>query len=233
MAGQTESKKTVKIYIMGKEYEVPAGITIMKAVEYAGYQYIRGAGCRGGFCGACATIYRLKGDYRLYTALACQTTVQDGMYLVQIPFSPAEKVKYNIEELKPTGSTVLALYPEIARCVACNACTKACPQELQVMDAIQMIKRGDIAKAAELCFDCISCGLCSIRCPAEIAHYNVFQLVRRLYGKYIAPKAKHLEIRVKEVEEGVFDMELDRLVKMSSAELKKLYDSRDIESMEG
>jgi ferredoxin len=233
MAGQTELKRTVKIYIMGKEYEVPAGITIMKAVEYAGYQYIRGAGCRGGFCGACATIYRLKGDYRLYTALACQTTVQDGMYLVQIPFAPAEKVKYNIEELKPTGANVLALYPEVARCVACNSCTKACPQELQVMDAIQMIKRGDIAKAAELCFDCISCGLCSIRCPAEIIHYHVFQLVRRLYGKYMAPKAKHLEIRVKEIEEGKFDMELDKLVKMSSAELKKLYDSRDIESPEG
>jgi ferredoxin len=233
MAGQTEPKRTVKIYIMGKEYEVPDGITIMKAVEYAGYQYIRGAGCRGGFCGACATIYRLKGDYRLYTALACQTTVQDGMYLVQIPFAPAEKVKYNIEELKPTGANVLALYPEVARCVACNSCTKACPQELQVMDAIQMIKRGDIAKAAELCFDCISCGLCSIRCPAEIIHYHVFQLVRRLYGKYMAPKAKHLEIRVKEIEEGEFDMELDKLVKMSSAELKKLYDSRDIESPEG
>jgi len=76
------AQRFVKIYIMGKEYEVPEGITIMKAVEYAGYQYIRGAGCRGGFCGACATIYRLKGDYRLYTALACQTTVKDGMYLV-------------------------------------------------------------------------------------------------------------------------------------------------------
>jgi heterodisulfide reductase subunit C len=101
------------------------------------------------------------------------------------------------------------------------------------MDAIQMIKRGDIAKAAELCFDCISCGLCSIRCPAEIIHYHVFQLVRRLYGKYIAPKAKHLEIRVKEIEEGKFDMELDRLVKMNLTELKKLYDSRDIEEVGG
>ncbi|MCX8168674.1 MAG: 4Fe-4S dicluster domain-containing protein [Candidatus Methanomethylicia archaeon] len=226
-------QKTVKIYIMGKEYEVPAGITIMKAVEYAGYQYIRGAGCRGGFCGACATLYRIRGDYRLYTALACQTTVQDGMYIVQIPFAPAEKVKYNIEGLKPTGTAVLALYPEIARCVACNACTKACPQELEVMNAIQMIKRGDIAKAAELSFDCISCGLCSIRCPAEIIHYHVFQLIRRLYGKYILPKAKHLEVRVKEIENGKFNEELNKLCKMSFIELKKLYDSRDIESPEG
>ena len=51
-----EEMKMVRIYIMGKEYKVPAGLTIMKAMEYAGYRYIRGAGCRAGFCGACATV---------------------------------------------------------------------------------------------------------------------------------------------------------------------------------
>jgi len=91
------------------------------------------------------------------------------------------------------------------------------------MDAIQMIKRGDLSKAAELCFDCISCGLCSIRCPAEIIHYHVFQLVRRLYGKYIAPKAKHLDIRVKEVIEGKFDEELNKLLKTRDRRLKERY----------
>ena len=193
MGEHVKNVKMVKIYIMGKEYEVPEGLTIMKAMEYAGYRFIRGIGCRGGFCGACSTIYRMKNDYRLYTGLACQTTVQDGMYLVQIPFTPAEKPKYNVDELKPTGTTILSIFPEIARCVACNACTKACPQNLQVMDAIQAIKRGDLAKAAELCFDCISCGLCTIRCPAEIIHYHAFQLVRRLYGKYIAKKQSILK----------------------------------------
>ena len=51
----------VKIYIAGKMYEVPASLTIMNAMEYAGYQHKRGCGCRAGFCGACATIYRIKG----------------------------------------------------------------------------------------------------------------------------------------------------------------------------
>ena len=55
----------VSVFIMGKEYKVPAGLTLMKAMEYAGYRYTRGAGCRAGFCGACATIYRLKNDYKL------------------------------------------------------------------------------------------------------------------------------------------------------------------------
>ena len=141
-----EEMKMVRIYIMGKEYKVPAGLTIMKAMEYAGYRYIRGAGCRAGFCGACATVYRKEGDYKLYADLACQTTVEDGMWLVQLPFTPANKATYDLEEIKLDDKTLVNFYPEIARCVSCNTCTKACPQELEVMDYIQACLRGDIKK---------------------------------------------------------------------------------------
>ena len=92
--------------------------------------------------------------------------------------------------------------------------------------------RGDIAKAAELSFDCIQCGLCAMRCPAEIGHYHVAQMARRLYGKYIAPKAKHLEERVKEIEEGKYDEEMRKMMKKSIEELRKMYNSRDIEPEE-
>jgi len=221
--------KFVRIYVMGKEYSVPADLTIMKAMEFMGYKYIRGLGCRGGFCGACATFYRAKNDYRLYTGLACQTTVQDGMYLVQIPFVPAEKQRYIITQLKPDSSIVIGLYPELVRCVSCNACTKACPQELEVMDAIQSILRGDLAKTANLTFDCISCGLCSLRCPAEIQHANVFQLVRRLHGAYILKTSKDLEARVKEMQEKKYAQQLQEYMKMSLDELKKSYSERIVE----
>ena len=65
-----ETSPTIRIFIMGEAKEVPAALTIMKAIEYAGYKLTRGAGCRAGFCGACATVYRKEGDYRIYTALA-------------------------------------------------------------------------------------------------------------------------------------------------------------------
>ena len=51
----------VNVYFFGKKYSVPAELTIMTAMEYAGYTLKRGCGCRHGFCGACATIYRIKG----------------------------------------------------------------------------------------------------------------------------------------------------------------------------
>lgn len=221
--------KLISVYVMGKEYPVPAGLTIMKAMEYMGYQYIRGIGCRGGFCGACATIYQMKNDYRFYTGLACQATVKDGMCLVQIPFVPAEKQRYNISNLKSDASIVMGLYPEVVRCVSCNSCTKACPQELEVMDAIQSVLRGDLAKTTNLAFDCISCGLCSLRCPAEIQHANVFQLVRRLHGKYNLKKSKHLEVRIREIQEKKYEQQLQEYMKKSLAELTKAYSERVIE----
>ena len=70
----------VNIFLFGKKYTVPSNLTIMRAMEYAGYQLVRGCGCRNGFCGACATIYRIKGDRELKTCLACQTKVEDNMY---------------------------------------------------------------------------------------------------------------------------------------------------------
>ena len=58
-------EQMVTVFLFGKKYEVPASLTIMEAMEYAGYQLVRGCGCRNGFCGACATIYRIKGDREL------------------------------------------------------------------------------------------------------------------------------------------------------------------------
>lgn len=219
----------VKIYIMGKEYEVPKNLTIMRALEYSGYKYIRGCGCRGGFCGACGTFFRTVDDYKIKVGLACQTTVENGMYLTQIPFFPANKAVYDIERIKPTAEQITRSYPEINRCLSCNTCGKACPQEIRVMDFVQAALRGDIAKAADLSFDCIMCGLCAARCPAELVPYNIAIMCRRLYAKYLVPKASHLKKRIREIEHGKFKKELDEMEKMSKDRLREMYDNRKIE----
>jgi len=228
-ASSPDTESMVKIFIMGKAYEVPAGLTIMKAMEYSGYKFIRGVGCRGGFCGACATVYRLEGDYRLQVGLACQTVVEEGMYLAQVPFFPANKANYDIEELEPSLGALLQNYPELSRCLGCGTCSKVCPQDLQVMDYMQAAMRGDIRKVAELSFDCIMCGLCAARCPSETSQYRVALLARRLYARYLEPQAEHLADRIEEIEQGEFDEELQELMEMDKDQLAARYDARDIE----
>ncbi|MGD2104576.1 MAG: 4Fe-4S dicluster domain-containing protein [Anaerolineae bacterium] len=225
----TEENELIPVYIMGKRYMVPPTLTIMKAMEYAGYTLIRGVGCRGGFCGACATTYRIKGDPKLYFGLACQTVVQPNMYLAQIPFFPAQRASYDVTQMEPTPTTLFSAYPELLRCLGCGACTKACPQDLEVREYMAAGMKGDIAEMADLSFDCIMCGLCAARCPAEEAQYNIAILARRLYGRYLAPRSEHLEERLEEIEAGVFEEKLGELMQLDREELAERYEARDIE----
>ena len=226
---KAQDKEMVTVFIMGKAYKVPAEATIMGAIEYAGYQIKRGAGCREGFCGACATVYRVPNDYKIYTVLACTTLVQEGMWLSQLPAIPTQKPVYDIDELEPNVATFQKIYPEVFRCVACNTCTKACPQDLEVMDYIQAVIRGDIEKVMDLSFDCLCCGMCAIRCPAEIVQHNVGMLAKRLYGKYLSRESRQLKKRIQEVKEHKYDNEYKELMKMEKEELKKKYYERDLE----
>ncbi|MBR6524482.1 MAG: (2Fe-2S)-binding protein [Clostridia bacterium] len=219
----------INVYLMGKKYSVPEGLTIMGAMEYAGYQLVRGCGCRNGFCGACATVYRIKGERELHAALACQTTVEENMYVATLPFFPLEKQVYDINEIKPDAQVMMQLYPEIYACIGCNACTKACTQGLNVMQYIAAAQRGDFAACAEMSFDCVMCGVCSSRCPAGISHPQVAELARRINGKFLMPEAKHLTQRVKEIEDGLCQAEIEAIMAKPIEELKELYNHRDIE----
>ena len=178
--------------IRDRKYSVPSNLTIMRAMEYAGYQLVRGCGCRNGFCGACATLYRIKGDRQLKVALACQTKVENDMYVATLPFLPLVKEVYDINKVRPDEQIMMQLYPEIYNCIGCNACTKACPQGLNVMQYIAYAQRGE-------------------------------------YAKYIAPEAKHLTERVREISEGEFNQLLEDVMQKPVEELKELYNHRDIE----
>ena len=221
--------KMITVYLMGKKYEVPESLTIMGALEYAGYELKRGCGCRNGFCGACATIYRVKGSTELKMCLACSTQVEENMYVATLPYFPLVKQVYDINKVRPQEQIMMQLYPEIYSCIGCNACTKACPQSLNVMQYIAYAQRGEYKKCAEESFDCVMCGICSSRCPAGISHPQVALLARRLNGKYIAPEAQHLTKRVKAIEEGEFNALIEDIMQKPLEEIKELYNHRDIE----
>ncbi|MFC2016489.1 4Fe-4S dicluster domain-containing protein [Chloroflexota bacterium] len=217
------------IYIMGKHYRIPEGLTIMTALEYCGYRLIRGCGCRAGSCGACATVYNFRDDPTLRYGLACQTATEQDMSMTQIPFFPTTRPIYNIEELQPTVEQILDIYPELVTCFGCNNCTRSCPQNLAVMDFMSATLRGDFSSVIEKSFDCVMCGMCAARCAQGLSPHNIALLYRRLYGHHLMPRSKHLEDRIKEIEAGKFDAEYGKLRKMSVEELRRLYEERWIE----
>ena len=221
--------KMINIFLYGKKYEVPSDLTIMEAMEYAGYKLVRGCGCRNGFCGACATVYRIKGDRELKACLACSTQVEENMYIATLPFFPLVKEGYDINDIELSENIMMQLYPEIYSCVGCNACTNTCSQGLNVMQYIAYAQRGDYKKCAELSFDCVMCGICSSRCPAGISHPQVAMLARRINGKYLAPESAHLTERVKEIQDGLAAEAIEAIMAKPIEELKELYNHRDIE----
>lgn len=107
----------IPISVMGKKFEVPEELTILKALEFSGFKITRGCGCRGGVCGACATVYRKKGDYHIKTGLACQTVIEPEMNLVQLPFISARKSLYEVREVNPDSLDIVKTYPELMRCM--------------------------------------------------------------------------------------------------------------------
>jgi heterodisulfide reductase subunit C len=219
----------VPIFIMGKRYEIPGSLTIQKALEYAGYQLVRGVGCRGGICGACGTVYRLPASHTIKVGLACQTVVEPDMRIAVLPFFPANRKVYNIEEVLPEPDIFARFYPEIMRCMGCNTCTKSCPMDISTMEYVSAAIRGDFEKTANLSFDCVMCGLCTARCPGELGQYNIGILARRLYGRYIVPKAKHVQEMVARVAQGRYEEDLHRLMATSMEELKAIYTRREME----
>ncbi len=229
----SERTDLVPIFIMGKKYDVPSTLTIQKAFEYAGYQLIRGCGCRGGICGACATVYRLPGSPKIHVGLACQTVVQPSMYLTMVPFFPANKAVYDIDELTPDAQTLLKVYPELAKCMGCNTCTKSCPMDIEVMDYVSAALRGDVEKAAELSMSCVMCGICASRCPAELGQYNIAILCRRLTAKHIHPRADHVHEMVERVESGRYEESLQKLIDADLETLRRLYVDREMEPHTG
>ncbi len=229
---RTPTGELVSLYIMGKRYEVPSSLTIQKALEYVGYKLIRGCGCRGGICGACGTVFRMPGSHKVEVGLACQTMVKDEMYIAQIPFFPAVKERYNLDEMEAVGEALGQVYPVLYKCMGCNTCTKSCPMDIKVMEYVSAAIRGDIATCAEKSFDCVMCGLCAARCPAELVQYNIGILARRLMGRHILPRSEHVKVTGEKIRAGKYEEMMGQLEQLSDEELRKVYTAREMEPNE-
>ena len=165
----------------------------------------------------------IPGSPQIKTGLACQTQVVSGMSIIHVPYFPTEKPGYEIEKLSPDAASLGKVYPQLYKCLQCNTCTKMCPQDINVMECMAFSMRGDIIGVAVQSVSCVMCGLCATRCPAEIAPYHILLLSRRLYGRYVLPQSKNVLSRIKQIEEGEFNAEIDGLTTRDTDQLKEMY----------
>lgn len=86
------------------------------------------------------------------------------MYLTQILF-PGKKAAYDMDKVEASANTMVENYPEIYKCIGCNACTKGCSQGINVMQYNAYAQRGEFEKCAHESFDCVGC--------MEYVHQNV------------------------------------------------------------
>ena len=72
--------------ILGQAVAVPEGMTLLNAMQVAGYDYLKGCGCRMGDCGECAVYYRLPGSAVTLRDFSCEMRVSEGMEVMEVPF---------------------------------------------------------------------------------------------------------------------------------------------------
>lgn len=53
-------------------------------------------------------------------------------------------------------------------CSQCNACTRACPQDIDIPTAVKAAAKGDLTKLADLYELCVGCGRCEHVCPNDL-----------------------------------------------------------------
>ena len=58
-------------------------------------------------------------------------------------------------------------------CRQCNECRRACPQDLNVLDAVVAASQGSLVELADLYEACIGCGRCEQACPVDIPIHSL------------------------------------------------------------
>jgi ferredoxin len=194
-------KPTVEVELHGTRHTVPAGVTVLMALWYAGFDTVRGAGCLGGACGACTVSYRLPDNPATRTGLGCQVVVQEGMAVTLLPIEPPQKPRYRMAEIADPAEALFTIYPETRRCTLCDACTLVCPVEIPVRQTVRQMMNKDFAAVAPAFDECVMCGLCAMVCEVNIAP-NLLGLYARKAVAKAAPGPPELARTMAAVREG-------------------------------
>jgi CO dehydrogenase/acetyl-CoA synthase alpha subunit len=141
-------------------------------------------------------------------------------FSMMAPF-PARKATYDLSKLTDPKQELFMLYPEAPLCRNCNACTEACPQQIDVREGVWKAVFGDFKSVSEMFMDCVMCGMCTPVCIADIAPNLVALYVSRAQGTHFTEPPARLDVRIGEIESGKYTAEWDRVMSMNEDDLAK------------
>jgi succinate dehydrogenase/fumarate reductase-like Fe-S protein len=194
----------VSIEFMGKTYRVSKDATLLSALLEVGWDSVRGLGCLGGCCGACAALYRLPGESHVRTGLACCLPVQDGISFALVRHAHPPKPLYHLSSVTEPQQALFDLFKEVASCRNCGACTQACPQGIDVRTGIWAAVFGDFKTTADLFQCCVQCGFCVRVCSAGLRPYQVAVYARRSLGALLTERPPELDTRIEQIQSGQY-----------------------------
>ncbi len=88
--------KLVKITLGGKEFEVPAGNMLLRALQFLSPEDVSyGRFCWNEECQYCRVNYDLGPGTQNRTAISCKLMVQDGMRITEV----AQEIRYCLRKL--------------------------------------------------------------------------------------------------------------------------------------
>jgi ferredoxin len=77
----------VELTCDGKVYKVPLGISILRALQYAGFKLDYGRICWNGDCQDCKSSFKFKLADQARQGLACQIKVEDDLEIETLPLA--------------------------------------------------------------------------------------------------------------------------------------------------
>jgi CO dehydrogenase/acetyl-CoA synthase alpha subunit len=93
------------------------------------------------------------------------------------------------------------------------------PQKIDVREGVWKAVFGDFKSVSEMFMDCVMCGMCTPVCIADIAPNLVALYVSRAQGAHFTEKPQGLDIRIKEIQDGRFNDEWNKVLAMNEQEL--------------
>ena len=223
----------IRVTVIGKEYLLPEGSTVLEALETAGYRMEHGGGCGVGVCGACAVLYRMEGEMAVKATLACRTPIAEGMNVLTLPHPTVEGGRADPTMMEREKVSLARVFPSLASCMECRACDRVCPQGIRVSRYIRDARMGRIRECAEATFACVMCGLCETQCRMKIPQPAVAMLARRIQGVTDLEGDKTLPAKVLEIREGAYDAAMTELLAADEETLRQRYEARQFEGTEG